>query len=367
MTVDPLFSSQQNGLLLFGDGSSAQSTLSNVASDLVLDRSFVHGAPTSQVKRCVALNSARSAIIDSYLSDCHVVGFDSQAILGWNGPGPFKIENNTLMGASENIMFGGADPSIPGLVPADIEIRRNYLYTPASWRGVWQKKNLFELKNAERVLLESNVMEGSWVDGQTGYAMQLKIENQSGRCTWCRTADVTVRGNEIRNVGGAFNLAGMEGGSPYPVTERLTRVLIEQNLVSDVNVAPYTGDARLFLVQNDVRDLTIRNNTITSAGNLNAFLYLGRGSATRRFFFGRNIVSVGQYGLFADALGEGVPALAAVSERVSMEGNAVIGQARPAYPGGFLFVPDLAAARAVVGAGADEASLRQATTGVVVR
>jgi hypothetical protein len=31
-------------------------------------------------------------------------------------------------------MFGGADPSIPDLVPSDIEIRRNHLFKPLSWK-----------------------------------------------------------------------------------------------------------------------------------------------------------------------------------------------------------------------------------------
>ena len=70
------------------------------------------------------MNSARTAVVDSYLSNLHEVGADSQAIAGWNGPGPFKIVNNYLEGAGENVMFGGADPRIPNLVPSDIEIRK---------------------------------------------------------------------------------------------------------------------------------------------------------------------------------------------------------------------------------------------------
>ena len=39
------------------------------------------------------------------------------------GTGPYNIINNHLEGASENVMFGGADPDISNLVPADIEAR----------------------------------------------------------------------------------------------------------------------------------------------------------------------------------------------------------------------------------------------------
>ena len=132
--------------------------------------------PKHDCFRCVALNSASSAVIDSYLSEAHVVGFDSQAICGVNGPGPFKIVNNYLEGSGENIMFGGADPAIRDLVPSDIEFRGNYCFKPLSWKighpsyaGIpWAVKNLFELKNARRVLIEGNVFENNWVHAQNG-------------------------------------------------------------------------------------------------------------------------------------------------------------------------------------------------------
>ena len=73
-------------------------------------------------RRGIALNAREAAVINSYLSDFKEVGADSQAIAGWNGPGPFRIENNYLEAAGENVMFGGADPSIHGLVPADIQV-----------------------------------------------------------------------------------------------------------------------------------------------------------------------------------------------------------------------------------------------------
>ncbi len=118
--------------------------------NLILDRCYIHGRNELTSRRGVLLNGAASAVIDSHVSEIHAAGYDSQAVLGYNGPGPFKIVNNYLEGAAENIMFGGADPAIPGLVPSDIEIRRNHLFKPLSWRpgdptfaGVhWTVKNL---------------------------------------------------------------------------------------------------------------------------------------------------------------------------------------------------------------------------------
>jgi len=81
-------------LVNLGNGGREQSSLDVVAHHLILDRMYIHGDPQHDCFRCVALNSASSAVIDSYLSEGHVVGFDAQAICCVNGPGPFKIVNN---------------------------------------------------------------------------------------------------------------------------------------------------------------------------------------------------------------------------------------------------------------------------------
>ena len=107
-------------------------------------------------------NSASSPVIDSHLSEIRAAGTDPQAILGYNGPGPFKIVNNYLEASTATIMFGGADPKI-----RDIEIRRNHVFKPRrprdpAFAGVnWPVKNLLELKHAPRVLIEENLLENN--------------------------------------------------------------------------------------------------------------------------------------------------------------------------------------------------------------
>ena len=123
---------QAGALVALGDGSQAQNTVALVPHDLVLDRVYVHGTATLNFQRCVALNSGATGIVDSYLSECHGKGFDSQAIAGWNGTGPYRIEDDYLEAAGENMMLGGADPSIPNMLPRDIVIRRNHFYKPAA-------------------------------------------------------------------------------------------------------------------------------------------------------------------------------------------------------------------------------------------
>jgi hypothetical protein len=131
------FGANQNGygdVIQIGDGSSAQNTIEMVPHDFVLSHLYIHGDPLVGQKRCVSLNAATVTIRDSHISDCKGVGNDTQAICGWNGPGPYLIENNYLEGAGENVMFGGADPAIPNLVPDDITFRYNLVSRPMSWR-----------------------------------------------------------------------------------------------------------------------------------------------------------------------------------------------------------------------------------------
>jgi hypothetical protein len=121
-------------IIQIGDGSRVQNTLASVPRDIVLSHLYVHGDPLLGQKRCIALNAAAVTIVDSYIAECKGVGNDTQAIGGWNGPGPYLIENNYLEGAGENVMFGGADPSIPNLVADGITFRRNLVSRPMAWR-----------------------------------------------------------------------------------------------------------------------------------------------------------------------------------------------------------------------------------------
>ena len=115
-------------------GDAAARAREDVPHALVLDRVYVYGDPALGQKRAIALNSGATEIINSHISDIKAVGIDTQAIAGWNGPGPYLIENNYLEAAGENVMFGGADPAVEGLIPQDITITRNHISRPAAWR-----------------------------------------------------------------------------------------------------------------------------------------------------------------------------------------------------------------------------------------
>ena len=51
-----------------------------------VDRCYIHGDAQLGQKRGIALNSANTNISNCYISDIKLVGQDTQAIGGWNGP-----------------------------------------------------------------------------------------------------------------------------------------------------------------------------------------------------------------------------------------------------------------------------------------
>ncbi len=167
-------------LVQLGDGNAT--SVSQVPSDIIIDRCYVHGNPTLDIKRGIQTNSARTAVIDSYVSEFHAIAQDAQAIGGWSGPGPFKIVNNYLEASGENVIFGGATAYAPELMPQDGDIEFNYFYKPLSWNpndpsygGIhWSVKNLFEIKDGNRFLVNGNIMENNWVDAQSGFAIFLQ-------------------------------------------------------------------------------------------------------------------------------------------------------------------------------------------------
>lgn len=260
-------------LMALGSADTDQTTLAAVPSSLVLDRVYVHGINGFSFQRCLALNSASTVIVDSWLSECHGKGFDSQAIAGWNGPGPFMIVNNHLEGAGENVMFGGADPRINGTLPSDIEIRRNHFYKPLDWKGVWTVKNSLELKIGKRVLVEGNIFENNWADAQNGFAIVLKSVNQDNSAPWSETADVTFRNNIVRNSFSGMSLSGSpEGVRTVPMSrvtvvnnafERIDQRLWEVGEVDNLSFVSNTGFGvthGLLLIGRPMANLVVRDN-----------------------------------------------------------------------------------------------------------
>lgn len=320
-----------------------ESSVDALPHHIIFDRCYLHGDPDVGTRRGIVMNSRHTAVIDSYLSDFKEVRADSQAIVGWGGPGPFKIVNNYLEAAGENVMFGGADPSIQDLVPSDIEIRNNHFFKPLSWKAghpqyagkPWTVKNLFELKNARRVLVDGNLFEHNWPHAQDGFAILFTVRNQQGSAPWSVVEDVIFRNNVVRNVGSGVNILGHDNIHP---SRRTRRILIENNLLSDVG-APW-GEGRLFQLLDGTKGVVIRNNTAIQSGSM---IVGGDGRPHRDFVFVGNIVRHNEYGIIGSNVGVGMPSIKRYFPGATIRDNVMIGGPAERYPEENLFPDTLGA------------------------
>jgi hypothetical protein len=275
-----------NGAFINLDG--MESSLSGQSNHIVLDRLYVHGpsAPGSTgVKFGVILGGQYQAVIDSTIEGLVSNDGEAKAIAGWGGAGPWLITNNLLSASGENIMIGGATPIISGLIPSDIEISRNHFYKPLEWRddpaytsgpNSVLTKNLLELKNAQRVVIDANMFENAWPDGQSGHAVVLTPRGggSTGSDAWTTVSDITITNNNFLNVANGFAISGggptisLDQGGP---TQRGGRILVENNVFTGLggDYNPVNLSGNFATIGMGPSDLQIKHNTVASYAGTN--------------------------------------------------------------------------------------------------
>ena len=322
-------------------GHANQTTLAAVPHHIELDRVLISGDSTVGQKRAIAANAAHVTITNSDIREIKAAGQDSQAIAAWNAPGPFVIRNNYLEAAGENIMFGGAHISIPGVVPSDITVEGNLLTKNPAWMGTtWTVKNVFELKNAQRVMVRRNVLQYTWGGAQAGFAVVLTPRNSSGLTPWVVVSDVEFSGNVIAHAAGAFNLLGHDDTA---ISGQLARVVIKDNLVFDINGSTWKGAGTFALIGGEPAAITFDHNTVMHSGNIVTF-YSGsyinasgakvNGGPVTGFVFRNNLLPHNAYGLFGTGQAYGNGSLAyyapgAVVQRNVMATNSSLASRYP--------------------------------------
>lgn len=295
---------------------SDESALAQQPHHIIFDRCYVHGDPVRGSRRGIALNARHAAVIGSWISDFKEVGADTQAIAAWNGAGPFRIEDNYLEAAGENLMFGGADPTVAGLVPADIEIRRNRLSKPLSWKhgARWSVKNLLELKNARRVVIEGNLFERNWAQAQNGFAILFTVRNQDGSAPWSVVEDVLFANNLVMQSGSGVNILGRDDAAP---SGQVRRLAILNNVFNGIDGGRWGGSGILFQILNGTADLRIENNTAVHSGAM----IVAEGEPHRGFVYRGNLTSKNEYGILGTGTGPEAPTVQAYFPGAVIENN----------------------------------------------
>lgn len=222
----------------------------DLPTDIIFDRCYIHGRAAGGVRRGIDAGSARTAIVDSYFSDFYDVSAESQA-LAVDGPGPFKIVNNYFAAAGENVVVGVRDNPT---APSDIEIRGNYFHKPLAWKTAGREaKDFLAVKAAQRVLIENNVFENNWSSDEGGFAVLL-AGNASAPAV---VQDITFRKNIVRRSAAGISIVGQTAEFSKRETRR---ILIQDNLLDEIG-GPWGGGGVLFQMLGDTADVVIDHNT----------------------------------------------------------------------------------------------------------
>ncbi len=321
-------------LIQIGSNETLASALPN---NITFDRCYIHGDPLVGGRRGVEMDGNSVAVVDSYIADFKDSTGDSQALWAYNAPGPYKIVNNYLSAAAENVMFGGQAPSISNAVPSDIEIRRNYFFKPLSLMGTsWVVKNLLEFKNAIRVLVEGNTFENCWPQSQTGFFLLLTPRNEDGTAPWSAVQDITIRLNRGINLGQGINILGTDNVFP---SQRTARVLIKDNVVNVTALG--AADGRSFGLLSGPSDVTIDHNTVFTKGTM---AFVENSPLAANFVFTNNIVDDGSNGFIGTGTQSGTPTLnGQFTSNYIFTKNAIIAVGPESYPLGNFFPLNYAA------------------------
>jgi hypothetical protein len=322
-------------------GSAQLISLSGTADHIIVDRSWLHGQAQDETRDgFAAAGGTYIAVINSYLNDFHCISgtgscTDSHAVSGGvttTQDGPYLIQNNFLEASGEAVMFGGGAAT---LTPTDITIVGNHFFKPWQWMkgnnpfvggpdgNPFIVKNHLELKNAVRVLVDSNLMENSWGGfTQKGHGILLTPKNQHTKtganvCPICQVTDVTIRYTQISHAGGGMVIATVLSGdgSDGAPAQAGTRFSIHDVVMDDLN-KKYFGGGNGFEIANNwpansVNTITINHTTVFPDPNSH-IMTMGNVSGDAAMFgfvYTNNLALTGRYPVW-DVFGHGIASCA---------------------------------------------------------
>jgi len=175
-------------------------------------------------------------------------------------------------------------------------------------------KNLLELKNAQRVLIDGNIMEDTWGGfSQAGFAIVLTPKNQAGSngsnlCPICQVTDVTIRYNSISHVGAGLQIANAlsdNGGAPLDGQ----RYSIHDIVIDDIDGKKYDGPSEFAQVSVGAGTPVLQNVTINhvTAFPSSTMFIIGNIVATnpqiKNFVFTNSIMNAGTYPVWSTGSG----------------------------------------------------------------
>ena len=309
-----------NKMIMMGAGRSTilhARTVDELPHHIIIDRCLVEGWP-GKTTRGLYLDGSHVAVIGCHITDITAVT-ESHGILITDTPGPILIENNSIGASGENIFIGNNEFLRFGVNAADITIRGNLLYKEREWKKDYGLKNHFEMKRGERVLFENNECVYSPADDQAGYSIKLKTGGYNQY-----VQDVTIRHNDIRDVGGYMAISNTE--AKYTVK----RVLSYGNQVKNISRSIGAGQSILLLLEDGAQilgDVAFVGDQLRGRPLKSLLAFVGPAPCVDRLELRDLKADHGDYGVKGAGAASGAASLQQYSTTARFRGNTLYGNA----------------------------------------
>lgn len=243
--------------------------LSDVPHHINVGHCILRGSTSQRLRRGLYMNGSYVAARDCGSWYIWEDGADSQNFGFWQSPGALAVINCFGESGGENILGGGAGPDItdrplPEDFMKDITVWNSHFTKDPTRSGI-VKKNLFELKDGCRVLLQRCLLEHNTGEAQPGNTIPLVLINQDDLPDLPHdTSDIVVDTVKIYGGGAMFILSGWQKQGTYDPILRLRRVHVKNVYGKSIcgtlpEAAGTTGF--YFAIYNNAQDILIEHVT----------------------------------------------------------------------------------------------------------
>lgn len=225
--------------------------------------------------RGVSINCNHCWLAYNYFEKTHWFNGESHVISSGFSTGPVKIVHNWIEAGSAGYFSGGGPANTRGGPTSNYEIRGNFFGRDLSYRFftggstqsphppfgcgpldpselsaathdtcpfVWGVKNNIEFKVGTQFLIDGNIIDGVWADGQTGYLMLLTPSSDGGGFDPAtglpldRINDGVISNNWFRNAPQTIELKSRSGGhgNGNGVSNPLQRIAFFGNVFTNI-------------------------------------------------------------------------------------------------------------------------------------
>lgn len=329
LKFDPKYYTSNNGpstyyLVQIGEAFT-QTDVSQNPNKIIMQHCVINPPDDVDVVHAVLNDGYKVSLISNWIGNVKTNGGqDSQAVVSFDGRGAHVYHNNFFEAASENVMYGGAVPNIDGLVTTNIEFRRCYFSKRLNWRSYngtthpINVKNLFEVKNARRLYLESSVLENHWDALRSQlFALVFKSATSPGSIgefvPWAISEDIVVENSKINHIyGGVTNAVDNYGVEPFHGLKP-NGIYIKNTLFDDLSerwgASPSSSNGARLLQPNSVEDLQMNHVTMIDKDRTAGTAVYFVTNNNYRIRISNSLFGLGGYGIIGGGVGTGIRAL----------------------------------------------------------